>query len=147
MKTKAKLSCLTVQHLRGILFYTVKVDPNSQILFSVFAIIHSIASSWESNFKTTRYISWSSLLHSYGAELRKIHCPRIFLQNRSKCSQCLDVDTHVHMCTRTFTLVLDQFTFLPPFFSHLHRVRVTPEQNSRPCGRIRKWSISENTVE
>lgn len=41
----------------------------------------------------------------------------------------------------------DQFTFLPTFSSHLHGVRVTPEQGRKPCGRIRKWSISENTVE
>lgn len=56
-------------------------------------------------------------------------------------------DTHVRMCTSTFTHALDQFTFLPTFFSHLHGVRVTPEQGGKPCGRIRKWSISENTVE
>lgn len=53
---------------------------------------------------------------------------------------------YVCACARNgLALVLDQFTFLPTFFcffaSHLHCVRVTPEQSRRPCGRIRKWSI------
>lgn len=33
---------------------------------------------------------------------------------------------------------IGEFTFLPTFASHLHQVRVTPEQSRRPCARIRK---------
>lgn len=49
---------------------------------------------------------------------------------------------HQNVCSRT-----GEFTFLPTFASHLHQVRVTPEHSRRPCARIRKQSISENTVE
>lgn len=43
------------------------------------------------------------------------------------------------MCTSMYRIDLHS--------SHLHGVRVTPEQGRKPCGGIRKRSIFENTVE
>ena len=118
----------------GEYYRTPKVDPNSQI--AVIAIIHTITWSWENKLpNNVIYITGQFYFKVAQQNLGMMYCPCIFLQNRSKCA-------HVCACAReTFTHVLDQFTFLPTFFSHLHGVRVTPERGRKPCGRIRKWSI------
>lgn len=80
------------------------------------------------------------------AQIRMIYCTSVFfLQNRPKCSPCY-TQIHIYTFTSAFAHVLDQFKFLPTF-SHLHGVWETPEQSRKPCGRIRKSSISENTAE
>lgn len=53
---------------------------------------------------------------------------------------CVYDHKHMHTCIGS-TYILAFFFFLPLSLSHLHGVRVTPEQGRKPCGRIRKWSI------
>lgn len=136
MKSKVQLICLTVQHLGWIFLYTEKVHRNSQVPFLILAIIPFIPFMW--------YISRDNLLqgHKLGWYIVLVF---FFLQNRPKCSPCY-TQIHIYTFTSAFAHVLDQFKFLPTF-SHLHGVWETPEQSRKPCGRIRKSSISENTVE
>lgn len=144
MKSKVQLICLTVQHLGWICLYTEKVHRNSRVPFLILAIIHTLTCSCVETLQIN--VIYVMGQFTPRAQIRMIYCTGIFfLQNRSKCSPCY-TQIHIYMFTSTFAHVLDQFKFLPTF-SHLHGVWETPEQSRKPCGRIRKWSISENTAE